>query len=87
MLVPPSAWVSSNSTFVFPDNKWDNGYGCDFFFTLKGETYYIEVKSSEGKDENFRWVLQKSVVEELAQKEQAQAQGGILGTACHGCVV
>ncbi len=51
--VPPSAWVSSNSTFVFLDNKWNDKRGCDFVFTLKSKTYYIEVKTSEGNDESF----------------------------------
>lgn len=52
-LVNPSTWVSNNSTFVFPDNKTDDGYGYDFVFSLNGKIYYIEVKASEREDESF----------------------------------
>jgi hypothetical protein len=51
--VSASSWVSSNSTYVFSDNKTDDGRGCDFVFTVKERTYYVEVKSSEGTDECF----------------------------------
>lgn len=51
--VSPPAWVSGNSALVFPDNKTDDGRGCDFVIVLQDRTHYIEVKSSEGAQESF----------------------------------
>jgi hypothetical protein len=51
--VSASSWVSGNSALVFPDNKTDDGKGCDFVVVLQDRTYYIEVKSSEGDSESF----------------------------------
>lgn len=51
--VSASSWVSGNSALVFPDNKTDDGMGCDFVVALQDRTYHIEVKASEGDNENF----------------------------------
>lgn len=51
--VSASSWVSGNSALVFPDNSTDDSRGCDFIVTLSDRTYFIEVKSSEGDQENF----------------------------------
>lgn len=51
--VSPASWVSGNSALVFPDNKTDDGRGCDFVIVLQDRTHYIEVKSSEGDQESF----------------------------------
>jgi hypothetical protein len=51
--VSASSWVSGNSALVFPDNKTDDGKGCDFVVVLQDRTYYMEVKSSEGDSEGF----------------------------------
>ena len=52
-VVSASSWVSGNSALVFPDNKTDDGKGCDFVVVLQDRTYYVEVKSSEGDNESF----------------------------------
>lgn len=41
--VSPTSWISGNSVHVFPDNKTDDGRGCDFIVTLQDLTYYIVV--------------------------------------------
>ena len=51
--VSASTWVSGNSAHVFPDNKTDDGKGCDFVVILQGRTHHIEVKASEGESESF----------------------------------
>lgn len=51
--VSATSWVSGNSLHVFPDNKSDDGRGCDFVVTLQDRTYHIEVKASEGESESF----------------------------------
>ncbi|HHO2171155.1 TPA: sacsin N-terminal ATP-binding-like domain-containing protein [Aeromonas hydrophila] len=51
--VSATSWVSGNSAHVFPDNKTDDGRGCDFVVTLQDRTYYVEVKASEGESESF----------------------------------
>lgn len=51
--VSASSWVSGNSALVFPDNKTDDGMGCDFVVALQNCTYFIEVKSSESDQESF----------------------------------
>jgi hypothetical protein len=46
--------VSGNSSFVYPDNKVDDGRGCDFVILHEGKTFCIEVKASQGEDESFK---------------------------------
>jgi|GEM_PF-1170398 len=71
--VSPTSWISGNSVHVFPDNKTDDGRGCDFLVTLQDLTYYIEVKASEGESERF--TLGSSEIRlamELAKKSRRQ---------------
>lgn len=51
--ISASCWISSNSTYVFDGNEFNDGAGSDFLVTLKGITYYIEVKATEGENESF----------------------------------
>jgi hypothetical protein len=51
--VTSNSWKSSNSLHVFPSNKDDDGFGCDFEIHKDGKTYYIEVKSTQGSDTIF----------------------------------
>jgi len=53
-VVHQGAWVSGNSNHVFPENKADDGRGCDFVINHNGKTYCIEVKASQGDDETFK---------------------------------
>jgi hypothetical protein len=52
-VVTSSAWISENSRHVFPENRCDDGAGCDFSFTAGGKAFRIEVKSTTGDDESF----------------------------------
>jgi hypothetical protein len=51
--VSSSSWISGNSLYVFPENKTDEYFGCDFVFTLQNRTYHVEAKASEGANESF----------------------------------
>jgi hypothetical protein len=53
-VVHSGTWVSGNSSFVYPDNKVDDGRGCDFVILHEGKTFCIEVKASQGEDESFK---------------------------------
>lgn len=53
-VVHQGVWVSGNSNQVFPDNKTDDGHGCDFVIHHNGKTFSIEVKASQGEDETFK---------------------------------
>ncbi len=77
--VSASSWVSGNSSLVFPDNKTDDGKGCDFVIALEGRTYFIEVKASEGDNESF--VLGSSEIRlamELAKKSSRRRKESFL---------
>jgi len=53
-IVSASAWLSSNSLHVYPDQTCvDDSAGCDSRFVVKGKTYHIEVKASSGEDDMF----------------------------------
>jgi hypothetical protein len=54
-VISPSNWISGYSAKAFPDNAMyvDEGRGCDICFTVKGCTFYIEVKSSEESETSF----------------------------------
>jgi len=53
-VVHSGTWVSGNSSFVYPDNKVDDGRGCDFVILHEGKTFCVEVKASQGEDESFK---------------------------------
>lgn len=53
-VVHHGTWVSGNSGFVYPENKVDDGRGCDFVILHEGKTFCVEVKASQGDDESFK---------------------------------
>lgn len=53
-VVHSGTWVSGNSSYVYPDNKVDDGRGCDFVILHEGKTFYVEVKASQGEDQSFK---------------------------------
>lgn len=52
-VINPSSWISSNSATIFPENKTDDSFGCDFVFENGGKKYHVEVKATEDDDEAF----------------------------------
>ncbi|TRZ90665.1 MAG: DUF3883 domain-containing protein [Methanosarcinales archaeon] len=52
-IVNPSSWISENSTFKFPGNSVSDNYGCDFKIRYNKRTYFIEVKATQGDEEDF----------------------------------
>lgn len=52
-IVGPDCWVSENSKNKFPQNRTDDGFGCDFEVSINSKTHYIEVKATIGEDETF----------------------------------
>lgn len=52
-VVNSSSWISEYSKKIFPNNKVDDGFGCDFLIVVKNRKYYVEVKSSQGNDDSF----------------------------------
>jgi len=66
-----NSWISSNSSRIFPDNKYDDGYGCDFAINVNNRKYFLEVKSTQGDNESFE--LGSSEIElamELSKKSK-----------------
>jgi hypothetical protein len=53
-VVHSGTWISGNSSFVYPDNKVDDGHGCDFIILHDGKTFCVEVKASQGDDGSFK---------------------------------
>ncbi|MDB6174127.1 MAG: hypothetical protein JWL59_3438 [Chthoniobacteraceae bacterium] len=49
----PENWISGNGNIVFPENRPDDGRGCDFEIAFKDRTYFVEVKASESEAECF----------------------------------
>ena len=51
--IGPGSWVSENSRHKYPENKTDDGFGCDFIIHENGKVHYIEVKATQGEDGTF----------------------------------
>jgi len=51
--VGPGSWRSENSRHKYPENKTDDGFGCDFIVHENGKIHYIEVKATQGENESF----------------------------------
>jgi len=51
--VGPGSWISENSRHKYPENKTDDGSGCDFVIHKNGKTHYVEVKATQSEDEAF----------------------------------
>lgn len=51
--VSASAWISENSRYVYEMNPANDGFGCDFKFSVKGRQYRVEVKATQGDADVF----------------------------------
>lgn len=51
--VSASAWISENSRYVYESNAVNDGFGCDFAFSVKGRQYRVEVKATQGEGDVF----------------------------------
>lgn len=53
-IVNSSCWVSENARYKFPGIKdVSDSKGCDFILKVRGKTYYIEVKATQGDNTTF----------------------------------
>ena len=77
-VVNPNCWISENSLRRFPQNKVNDNYGCDFEIHFKGNTYYIEVKATEGDEESFELGLSE-IRRALEAANKRKAKFMILG--------
>ena len=72
MVVVP--YASGNGKLAYPTNLGDDGKGCDFEFTFKGRRYHIEVKATEGENEEFTLGTSEiRLAERLAQKKNKKS--------------